>query len=92
MTMSITEDIRSITDLKRQTNSVLEQIHKTKRPIVLTVNGKAEAVLLDAKEFEKITNAFGLLKLLIPAEEDINNNRYKEARSFFKEFKNDKKT
>ncbi len=91
MTLSITEDIRSITDLKRNTNSVLEQIHKTKRPIVLTVNGKAEAVLLSAKEYEKIANAFNLLKLLIPAEEDIINTRYKEARTFFKEFKRDKK-
>ena len=91
MTLSITKDIRSITDLKRNTNSVLEQINKTKRPIVLTVNGKAEAVLLSAEEYEKIANAFNLLKLLVPAEEDINNNRYKEARAFFKEFKRDKK-
>ena len=91
MALSITEDIRSITDLKRNTNSVLEQIHKTKRPVVLTVNGKAEAVLMDAKEYEKITNAFNLLKLLIPAEEDISNNRYAEARSFFEDFKRGKK-
>ena len=91
MILSITKDIRSITDLKRNTNSVLEQINKTKRPLVLTVNGKAEAVLLSAEEYEKIANAFNLLKLLVPAEEDINNNRYKEARAFFKEFKRDKK-
>ena len=91
MTLSITEDIRSITDLKRNTNSVLEQIHQTKRPVILTVNGKAEAVLLDAKEYEKITNAFNLLKLLVSAEEDISAGRYKEARNFFREFKRDKK-
>lgn len=89
MTLSITEDIRSITDLKRKTNSILEQIHHTKRPVVLTVNGKAEAVLIDAKEFEKITGAFNLLKLLVPAENDITNGNYQEARSFFKDFKND---
>ena len=91
MTLSITEDIRSITDLKRNTSSILEQIHKTKRPVVLTINGKAEAVLLAAKEYEKITSAFNLLKLIIPAEEDIKNDRYKESRDFFKEFKRDKK-
>ena len=91
MTLRITEDIRSITDLKRNTNLVLEQIHKTKRPVVLTVNGKAEAVLLGAKEYEKIATAFNLLKLLVPAEEDISSNRYMEARNFFKEFKRDKK-
>ena len=87
MPISITEDIRSITDLKRNTNSVLAQIHKTKRPVILTVNGKAEAVLVDAKEYEKITNAFSLLKLLSSAEEDIKEGRFTEARNFFQEFK-----
>lgn len=69
MTLSLTEDIRSITDLKRNTNVVLECLQRTSRPVVLTVNGKAEAVLLSAKEYEKISKAFNLLKLLIPAEE-----------------------
>lgn len=48
------------------------------------------AVLIDAKEYEKITNAFNLLKLLVPAEEDISAGRYKEAMGFFREFKRDK--
>jgi prevent-host-death family protein len=87
MTFSITEDIRSITELKRNTNSVLDQIHKTKRPVVLTKNGKAAAVILDSKEYEKITQVFNLLKLLIPAEKDISSGKYKEAKDFFKEFK-----
>lgn len=91
MSIRITEDIRSITDLKRNTSSVLDQIHKTKRPVILTVNGKAEAVLVDAKEYEKITSAFNLLKLLAPAEEDIKEGRYSEAKDFFKEFKRGKK-
>ncbi|MEA1968205.1 MAG: type II toxin-antitoxin system prevent-host-death family antitoxin [Thermodesulfobacteriota bacterium] len=69
---------------------VLRHLYKTKRPVVLTVNGKAEAVLLTAKEYEKITKAFNLLKLLSPAEEEINNNRYQEAKKFFKEFKRDR--
>ena len=90
MPISITEDIRSITELKRNTNSVLEQIHRTKRPVILTVNGKAEAVLVDAKEYEKISNAFNLLKLLAPAEEDINEGRFDEAREFFQELKRGK--
>lgn len=90
MPISITEDIRSITDLKRNTNSVLDQIRKTKRPVILTVNGKAEAVLVDAREYEKITNAFNLLKLLVSAEEDVKEGRYTEVKDFFQEFKRGK--
>ena len=87
MPISITEDIRSITDLKRNTNSVLDQIHKTRRPVILTVNGKAEAVLVDAREYEKISKAVNLLGLLAPAEEDVREGRFTEAEEFFQEFK-----
>ena len=55
------------------------------------MNGKAEAVLIDAKEYEKISAAFNLLKLLAPAEEDISAGKYREAKAFFKEFKRDRK-
>jgi len=87
MAISITEDIRSITELKRDTNAILRQIHESGRPVVLTVNGKAEAVLVDAAEYEKNTRALNLLKLLIPAEEDVKEGRLEEAAAFFKEFK-----
>lgn len=91
MALSITNDIKSITDLKRNTNQILQQVHDTGRPVVLTVNGKAEAVLLDAKEFEKMTNALAMLKLIVPAENDIKEGRTREAGTFFREFRRDKK-
>jgi prevent-host-death family protein len=90
MGISITDGIRSITDLKRNTNQILKQVHDTKQPVVLTVNGKAEAVLMGAKEYESLSHALAMFKLLIPAEEDIKNNRLKESENFFKEFRHDK--
>jgi len=91
MPLSVTEDIRSITDLKRHTNDILGQIHKTRRPVVLTINGKAEAVLMDASEFDKLSAAVHMMQLLQPAEEDFKAGRYQEARSFFKAFRRAKK-
>jgi len=87
MTLSITEDIRSITELKKNTSAILQHIHTTGRPVVLTVNGKAEAVIIDAAEYEKNAKALSLLKLLVFAEEDIKEGRMAEAASFFREFK-----
>jgi prevent-host-death family protein len=90
MSLNIMKDIHSITELKRNTGSLLSQLKETNRPIILTVNGKAEAVLLGAEEYEKISSAFNLLKLLLAAEEDIKAGQYKEARSFFEKFKREK--
>ncbi len=53
MTINIKEDILSITELKKNTHKILKQIHNTHRPVVLTVNGKAEAMLVDAMQYEK---------------------------------------
>ena len=55
--------------------------------MVLTVNRKAEAVLLDANEYDKITNALAMLKILIVGENQIREHKYKSAKDFFKEFR-----
>jgi prevent-host-death family protein len=91
MGMSITDEIRSITDLKRNTNQILKQVHDTGRPVVLTVNGKAEAVLIDAREYEKILNSLAMLKLLLAAEKDLKKGRFRDADVFFREFRRAKK-
>jgi prevent-host-death family protein len=91
MPINITEDIRSITDLKRDTTTILKQVHDTGRPVVLTVNGKAEAVLLAAEEYEKITASVTTLKALLKGEEDIISGKLMEARGFFKGFRRAKK-
>ena len=91
MSMSITQDIRSITDLKRNTTEIIDQIHSTGRSVVVTINGRAEVVLVDAAEYENMTAALLMRKLVAPAEADIAAGRVRDASVFFKEFKRAKK-
>ncbi len=53
--ISLSEDIRSVTELKRNTRDILDHLHATGRPVILTVNGKADSVLLDVHVYEKTT-------------------------------------
>jgi prevent-host-death family protein len=87
MSLNPSEDIRSVTDLKRKTKEILTQVHRTQRPVVLTVNGKADAVLMDTKTCEKHLRANNMTRLLVEAEEDIVAGRTRSMRSFLKEFK-----
>jgi len=87
MAISLTEDIRPLTDLKRNTQKILDHIHKTGRPVILTKNGKADAVLLDARTYEKHLKASNLAKLLAAGEEDIAAGRECEMGQFLREFK-----
>ena len=89
--ISLSEDIRSVTDLKRNTRDILDHLHATGRPVILTVNGKADSVLLDVHVYEKHLNAGNLARLLAPAEQDAASGRTRPARDFLKEFKHAKK-
>jgi len=91
MLLNLSEDIRSVTDLKRKTKEILNQVHRPKRPVVLTVNGKADAVLMDTKTYEKHLKASNIMRLLVQAEEDVAAGRTRSMRSFLKEFKHARK-
>jgi prevent-host-death family protein len=47
--LDITKDIESLTTFRRRSGDFMKQLKKTKRPVVLTVKGKARAVVQDAK-------------------------------------------
>ncbi|HBQ29192.1 prevent-host-death protein [Peptococcaceae bacterium SCADC1_2_3] len=91
MSVSFTEDFKSVSDLKKKTREVFEQIHRTGRPIIITVNGKPDAVLLDAEVFEKKLKALNLGVLLNEAEAEVKKENTRPARDFLKEFKHSAK-
>ncbi|MDQ3685074.1 MAG: type II toxin-antitoxin system Phd/YefM family antitoxin [Acidobacteriota bacterium] len=47
-------DIESLTAFKRNTHQYVKRLKKSRSPLVLTVNGKAELVVLDAKSYQDI--------------------------------------
>jgi prevent-host-death family protein len=51
--MNLRQDIHPLTDFKRNTNEFVTQMKKTRRPVVLTVNGKAEMVVQDADSYQQ---------------------------------------
>lgn len=90
MAFSLTQDLRTITELKRNTKKIIDQAHKTGRPIIITVNGKPDTVLMDAKVFEKNLQARNFSLLIEAAEEDIQSGRVRPMREFLKDFRNAK--
>jgi hypothetical protein len=51
------QDIRSLTDFQRNTKSHLRRLKSSRRPEVLTVNGKAELIVQDAAAYEEMLDA-----------------------------------
>jgi prevent-host-death family protein len=54
--IDVTQDIHSLTTFKRNSSGLMKQMRKTGRPLVLTVKGKVEAVLLDATAYQEVAS------------------------------------
>ena len=52
--LNLRKDIHPLTDFKRNTSDFVSRMKKTRRPVVLTVNGKAELVVQDAESYQQI--------------------------------------
>lgn len=90
--MKISEDIRPVTYLKSRGADMLNQINETHRPVIITQNGEARAVLQDPESYERMKSAIGLMKLLAQGEEDIRKGRTTEQEEMFAGLENKLKT
>lgn len=54
--INITKDICSLTDFKRNSTQILDRVKKEKTPAILTVNGSASVVVLDAGTYQRLAN------------------------------------
>ena len=52
--IDLTQDIQSLTTFRRQSAEFLKRLKRTKRPVVLTVNGKAAAIVQDAAAYQRL--------------------------------------
>ena len=91
MPISLTEDVKTVSELKKNLRAVLDQIRETGRPVVVTLNGKPDAVLMDVETYERKLKAMNLAGLLAEGEADIRQGRTRSASSFLKDFKRAKK-
>lgn len=87
--LDITKDIQSLTTFRRRSGDFMKQLKKSKRPVVLTVKGKAEAVVQDAEAYQR------LLDIAASADaeegirqglEDAKKGKTRPAREVFDEF------
>ncbi len=87
--LDITSDIQSLTTFRRRSGDFMKQLKKTKRPVVLTVKGKAAAIVQDAAAYQHLLDivasasaAEGIRQGL----DDVKHGRVRQASAFFADF------
>ena len=88
--LDITKDIQSLTTFRRRSGDFMKQLKKTKRPVVLTVKGKASAVVQDAEAYQRLLDIAAKADIhegIRQGLEDTRSGKVRPAREFFDEFR-----
>lgn len=81
--LDLANDIRSLSDFKRNTSQLLDQVKKTGHPLVLTINGRAEVVVQDAETYQQLLDRVETVEALQRGLADVKAGRTKPAREVF---------
>lgn len=88
--LDLTKDIQSLTTFRRKSGEFMKRLKRTKRPVVLTVNGKAEVVVQDAESYQRLLDAAAradVYEAIRQGTEDVAHGRTRAARKAFNELR-----
>lgn len=87
--LNLIQDIQSLTTFRRRSADFLKHLRKSKRPVILTVKGKAAAVVQDAEAYQRLLDiaaAADVREGIRQGLDDVRKRRTRPAREFFQEF------
>jgi prevent-host-death family protein len=73
--VDIAEDIESLSAFKRDTANMVKKLKRTKRPVVLTVNGRAAVVVQDAASYQALLDIKDKYETMVAIEEGLEDAR-----------------
>ena len=86
----IKKDIQAMTTFRRNPAKFMKHLKKTKKPLILTVNGKAEAVVQDAEAYQLLLDIAAQADAregIRQGMEDIKKGRVRPAREALAKFR-----
>ena len=87
--MDILQDIKPLSIFKQKTAQIIAHIKATKRPTVITINGNAEVVVIDAETYQTMMNMleyYANVKKIGKALEEVENGKAIAAEKAFAAF------
>jgi prevent-host-death family protein len=87
--INLATDIQSLTTFRRSSGDFMKHLKKSKRPMVLTVNGKAAAVVQDAEAYQRLLDIAARADAgegIRQGQDDAKKEKTRPVRQFFAEF------
>jgi prevent-host-death family protein len=73
--INISQNIVSLSDFKNKASKMLHEIQSSHRPLVITQNGKAAAVLISPSDFDVLTEQVRFVDAVQKGLADVQNGR-----------------
>jgi prevent-host-death family protein len=81
--MKLSEAVKPISHFKSHASEVVREIIATHKPVVITLNGEAKAIIQDIREYEKDRDSLALLKILALSRKSVNEGIIRPANEAF---------
>lgn len=69
--MNIIQGIQPVSQLKKNTAQLLKYVNQSKNNLIITQNGKAKVVIMDAEKFQQIEDQIALTQLIALGVKDL---------------------
>lgn len=77
------EAIRPSSDLRNHYNEISRQCHEERSPVIITVNGRGDTVVMGLQNYYQMKSELELLRTLAEAENDVVNGRVAPIQNTF---------
>lgn len=88
--MRYSTQIKPISYLKANAADVLEELNAQRKPLIITQNGEAKAVLQDVASYEETQETMALLKILALGNKQIEQGKVKPVADVVKRLRDQK--
>ena len=78
-----TAEIRPSADLRNHYSDISKQCHESRQPVIITVNGRGDTVVLSYADYTQMQSELELLRTLADAEEDVRTGRTAPVQNTF---------
>jgi prevent-host-death family protein len=69
--IQLDQDIQPLSEFRSKVAFYFEKVKKTKRPLIITQNGKSTAILLDVSEYQSLIDKLEVIEDIKSAEEQL---------------------
>jgi len=70
--IQLDQDIQPLSEFRSKVAFYFDKVKKTRRPLIITQNGKSSAILLDVSEYQSMVDKIEILEDIKLAESQIN--------------------